>query len=159
MKQSMASPKQASSERFFLDTNIAVYCFDSSALRKQEAAKELVAHGASSGCGVVSYQVLQEFCNVASNSRRLTLDTERTMAYVNLLLEPMNKVPASAALLEAALVVRADNGFSFYDSLIIAAALQSGCSVLYSEDMQHTQRIGGLQIINPFLMTVNDPGR
>jgi predicted nucleic acid-binding protein len=151
------SERGPSGERFFLDTNIAVYCFDSSAPRKQEAAKELVTHAASSGLGVVSYQVLQEFCNVASNSRRLTLDNERTMAYVSLLLEPMNKVAASVALLDAALSLRAQYSFSFYDSLIIAAAQQAHCTTLYSEDMQHAQRVGSLRIVNPFLLVANEP--
>ncbi len=143
-------------ERVFLDTNIAVYCFDSSAVRKQETAKELVTHAASSGMGVVSFQVLQEFCNVASNSKRLNLAPERIMAYVSLVLQPMNQVQTSPALLEKALMIRQDHKFTFYDSLIIAAALESKCTALYSEDMQHGQRIGSLQIINPFLMTVNE---
>ena len=68
------------STRYFLDTNIAVYCFDSSEPRKQNRAKDLVAHAASSGLGVVSYQVLQEFCNVATNAKRLALSTEQIMA-------------------------------------------------------------------------------
>ncbi len=146
-----------SDERFFLDTNIAVSSFDASALRKQEAAKELVAHAASSGLGVVSYQVLQKFCNVASNSRRLRLDTERTMAYVGLLLEPTNKVAPSVALLETALALRAQYSFSFYDNLIIAAAQQANCTVQYSEDMQHAQPVGSLPIVNPFLLVANEP--
>ena len=143
-------------ERFFLDTNIAVYCFDSSAPRKQETAKELITHAASSSMGVVSFQVLQEFCNVASNSRRLNLAQERIMAYVSLVLQPMNQVTTSPALLERALAVRQAHSFSFYDCLIISAALQAQCTTLYSEDMQHGQLVGSLKIINPFLMTVNE---
>jgi predicted nucleic acid-binding protein len=142
-------------ERFFLDTNIAVYCFDSSAPRKQEAAKELVTHAASSGMGVVSFQVLQEFCNVASNSRRLNLAPERIMAYVSLVLQPMNQVTISPALLEIALSIRQAHRFAFYDSLILAAAQEAQCTSIYSEDMQHGQLIGKLKIINPFLMAVN----
>ena len=42
-------------------------------------------------------------------------------------------------------------GYSFYDSLIIAAALEVGCTRLYSEDLQHDQRIHGLTIVNPFV--------
>lgn len=143
-------------ERFFLDTNIAVYCFDTSAPHKQETAKELVTHAASSGIGVVSFQVLQEFCNVASNSRRLNLAPERIMAYVSLVLQPMNQVSTSPALLERALAIRQAHSFSFYDSLIISAALEAQCTTLYSEDMQHGQLVGSLKIINPFLMTVNE---
>ena len=145
------------SARYFLDTNIAVYCFDSSEPRKQNCAKDLVAHAASSGLGVVSYQVLQEFCNVATNAKRLALTTEQIMAYTTQLLEPMNKVGPSVELLSQALQIRLDTNYAFYDSLIIAAAQLSGCSTLYSEDMQHQQLIGGLRIVNPFLDGANDP--
>ncbi len=142
---------------FFLDTNISVCCFDISEPRKNSIAKDLVAHGASSGLGVVSYQVLQEFCNVASSSKRLLLEPERVVAYVSQLLHPMNKVGPSVALLGQALAIRQDSGYSFYDSLIIAAALQFGCKTLYSEDMQHGQNIAGLRIVNPFVDAVNEP--
>jgi predicted nucleic acid-binding protein len=146
----------AAGERFFLDTNIAVYCFDSSAPRKQETAKELVTHATSSAMGVVSFQVLQEFCNVASNSRRLNLAHDRIMTYISLVLQPINQVASSPALLERALSIRQTNNFAFYDSLIIAAAQEAQCTSLYSEDMQHGQQVGSLKIINPFLTTVNE---
>ncbi len=141
----------STASRFFLDTNIAVYCFDSSAPRKQNCAKDLLAHAASSGLGVVSYQVLQEFCNVAVNAKRLSLSVEQIMAYTSQLLEPMNKVGPSTDLLAQALRIRSETGYAFYDSLIIAAAQLAGCSTLYSEDMQHRQLVGGLRIVNPFL--------
>jgi predicted nucleic acid-binding protein len=141
------------SGRFFLDTNIAIYCFDDTAPLKQSRAKDLMAHGSSSGMGVVSYQVLQEFCNVASASKRLALSADQTMAFAGLLLAPMNKVEPSLALLTAALTIKADAGYSFYDCLIVAAAVQAGCNILYSEDMQHGQLVAGLRIVNPFLNT------
>lgn len=143
-------------ELFFLDTNIAIYCFDDTAPLKQSRAKDIMAHGASSGMGVVSYQALQEFCNVASASKRLALSTEQTMAFASLLLAPMNQVAPSLALLTAALKIKTDVGYSFYDSLIVAAAVQAGCHILYSEDMQHGQLVAGLRIVNPFLNTAND---
>lgn len=143
-------------ERFFLDTNIAIYCFDETAPLKQSLAKDLMAHGASSDMGVVSYQVLQEFCNVASTSKRLVLSAEQTMAFASLLLAPMNKVGPSLALLTATLKIKADVGYSFYDSLIVAAAAQAGCNILYSEDMQHGQLVANLRIVNPFLNTANE---
>ncbi len=142
-------------DSFFLDTNIALYCFDTTAPRKQSRAKDLVAHGASSGLGVVSYQVLQEFCNVASAAKRLQLAPDRTMAYVTLLLEPMNKVGPSTELLAAALQIRQETQYAFYDSLILAAAAQAGCATLYSEDMQHGQLVGRVRIENPFLDAVH----
>lgn len=143
-------------EQFFLDTNIVIYCFDDTAPLKQSCAKDLMAHGASSGMGVVSYQVLQEFCNVASASRRLALSADQTMAFASFLLAPMNQVEPNLALLTAALKIKADVGYSFYDSLIVAAASQAGCHILYSEDMQHGQLVSGLRILNPFINSAND---
>jgi predicted nucleic acid-binding protein len=143
------------SERFFLDTNIAVYCFDSNEPLKQSRAKDLLAHGASTGMGVVSYQVMQEFCNVATSARRLALSAEQTMAFASLLLEPMNKVSASIGLLQSALNIKSSSGYSFYDSLILAAADQAGCVTVYSEDMQHGQLVAGVRIVNPFVTVAN----
>lgn len=143
-------------QRVFFDTNIVVYCFDTLDPRKQTRAKDLLAHALNSKLGVVSYQVIHEFCNVATKARRLQLPHERILAYVNLVLQPMNQVGSSHALVETALQLRAEHSFSFYDSLVIASAQQAKCHVLYSEDMQHMQRVGDLQIVNPFLMVANE---
>ena len=146
-----------SAQRVFFDTNIVVYCFDTLEPRKQTRAKDLLAHALNSKLGVVSYQVVQEFCNVACKAKRLQLPQERILAYVNLVLQPMNQVGSSPALIESALKLRSEHSFSFYDSLIIASALQAKCELLYSEDMQHLQRVGNLQIVNPFLIVANAP--
>ena len=145
-----------SATRVFFDTNIVVYCFDTLEPRKQTRAKDLLAHALNSELGVVSYQVIQEFCNVASKAKRLQLPQERILAYVNLVLQPMNQIGSSPQLIESALKLRSEHGFSFYDSLIIASATQAKCQVLYSEDMQHMQRVASLQIVNPFLMMANE---
>ena len=143
-------------QRVFFDTNIVVYCFDTLEPRKQTRAKDLLAYALNSQLGVVSYQVIQEFCNVASKAKRLQLPQERILAYVNLVLQPMNQVSSSPQLIESALKLRGEHGFSFYDSLIIASATQAKCQVLYSEDMQHMRRVDSLQIVNPFLMMANE---
>ena len=145
-----------SAQRVFFDTSIVVYCFDTLEPRKQTRAKDLLAHALNSKLGVVSYQVVQEFCNVACKAKRLQLPQERILAYVNLVLQPMNQVGSSPALIESALRLRSEHSFSFYDSLIIASALQAKCELLYSEDMQHMQRVGDLQIVNPFLIVANE---
>ena len=142
--------------RVFFDTNIVVYCFDTLGPRKQTRAKDLLAHALTNQLGVISYQVIQEFCNVATKARRLQLPHERILAFVNLVLQPMNQVGSSPQLIESALKLRAEHGFSFYDSLIIASATQAKCELLYSEDMQHLQRVGSLQIVNPFLTMANE---
>ena len=80
-----------------------------------------------------------------------------TIARLPNVLQPMNKVSSSPELIESALKLRSEHSFSFYDSLIIASTIQAKCQVLYSEDMQHMQRVGNLQIVNPFLMVANEP--
>ena len=146
-------------ERIFFDTNVTLYCFDTREPRKQERAKDLMAYGASSGLGIVSYQVLQEFCCVASNVRRMTLATEKIMAFITHFLEPMNRVPASTELLAQALQIKEDTQYAFYDCLILAAAQQAGCTTVYSEDMQHQQTVGSVRIVNPFVDTVHSPSK
>lgn len=143
-------------ERIFFDTDITLYCFDTREPRKQERAKDLLAYGASSGLGIVSYQVLQEFCCVASSTRRMTLATGKIMAFVTHFLEPMNRVPASAELLAQALQTKENTQYAFYDCLILAAAQQAGFTTVYSEDMQHQQTVGGVRIVNPFIDAVHD---
>ena len=143
-------------QRVFFDTNIVVYCFDTLEPRKQTRAKDLLAHALNNQTGVVSYQVIQEFCNVATKAKRLQLPQERILAYVNLVLQPMNQVGPSPQLIESALKLRTEHSFSFYDSLVIASAQQAKCQVLYSEDMQHMQRVSSLQVVNPFLMVANE---
>ncbi len=73
------------------------------------------------------------------------------------MLQPMNHDAPCPELLEAALGIRCENGFSFYDSLVTAAAQSAQCQVLYSEDMQHGQFLSGMRIVNPFLHAVNKP--
>ena len=86
-------------QRVFFDTNFVVYCFDALEPRKQTRAKDLLAHALNSKLGSVSYQVVQEFCNVACKAKRLQLPQERILAYVNLVLQPMNQVnPARPCL-------------------------------------------------------------
>jgi predicted nucleic acid-binding protein len=153
----LETPTHGEPTKVFFDTNVLVYCFDSSEARKQNRAKDLLAHALNTRQGVVSYQVVQEFCNVACKNQRLNLPHERIMAYINLVLQPMNQVASSPELLAAALVIRSDNGFSFYDSLVIAAAQFAKCQILYSEDLQHLQRVGSVQVLNPFLDVANEP--
>jgi predicted nucleic acid-binding protein len=139
------------SGKFFLDTNILVYTFDQENPGKRERAGALVAKALTESRGVVSYQVVQEFLNAAVRkfSKPLTLaDAQR---YLTVVLEPLCAVFASVELFHQALDLADRWRYPFYDSLIVAAALQSGCSVLFSEDLQHGQKIGNLRIVNPFL--------
>ncbi len=139
------------SDRYFLDTNIVVYSLDLVDPRKATIAEELVTRGVGSGVGVISYQVVQEFMNVSLRRFQATITVTELELYFLKVLLPMMRVPSSSGLFLEALRLRKANQIEWYDSLILAAALQGGCKVLYSEDMQHGQRFGNLVIQNPFL--------
>ncbi|HNE01601.1 MAG TPA: PIN domain-containing protein, partial [Plasticicumulans sp.] len=97
-----------------------------------------------------SFQVVQECLNTMLRKASIPLDTAGMRDYLDIVLLPLVRVPASADLYRRSLEVRERYGFSFYDALIVATALEAGCTRLWSEDLQHGQRIGVLQVENPF---------
>ena len=139
------------SDRYFLDTNIFVYSFDSTATAKARKAQELIANALATGKGVVSYQVVQEFLNVALRRFSVPMNVADAERYLASVFRPLLSVQSSAALFAQALLIFGHGKFSWYDSLIITSAIQANCDVLYSEDMQRGQKIGSLRIVNPFL--------
>ena len=127
----------------FLDTNILIYAFTSDDPRN-EKAENLVAVG-----GTVSVQVLNEFVNVSRHKLgREWNEIRDELSVLNRLLAP--PVPITVEIHDAALDIAQRYGFQFYDSLIVAAALRAKCSTLYTEDLQHGQKIEGLTVKNPF---------
>lgn len=139
------------SAKFFLDTNIIVYTFDVRASQKKRRAQELVEHALRTQEGLVSTQVVQEFLNVATSKFSVPLKSSDAQQFLQEVLAPLCSVFPSIDLYRQALVLQQDTQYSFYDSLIIGAAIQAGCDTLYSEDLQHSQHIRGLRILNPFL--------
>ena len=135
---------------FFLDTNTLVYTFDQTAPEKQAKAQQLLEQ-ALLGEGCISFQVIQEFLNLAVRKFDPPLTAMQAKQYLHTTLEPLCLVYADVELYQRALDVRDRWRFSFYDSLIVAAALEAGCTTLYSEDLQHHQKVETLNIINPFL--------
>jgi predicted nucleic acid-binding protein len=138
------------SGRFFLDTNIFVYSFDASSPKKAAQAQKLIRNALETGGGIVSYQVVQEFFNVARRrfSKPMTsLDAEQ---YLSTTFRPLLAVHSSPALYGEALRIGATLKLPWYDSLIVAAAIEGECGVLYSEDFQDGQQIGSLTLSNPF---------
>ena len=140
------------SAKFFLDTNIILYAVEGLPASKAEVAEELLFRGIKDGSGVISYQVVQECLNAVLKKARLALSAPDARDLLRDTLEPLCKAfPASTALYEEALALHGRYKYSFYDSLIIAAALEAGCDLLYSEDLHHDQTIGRLRIVNPFV--------
>jgi len=100
--------------------------------------------------GIVSYQVVQEFFKVALRRFAQPMTVAEAEQYLGTVFRPLLAVQSSQALYSEALRLKDQHHLSWYDSLIVAAAMQGRCSVLYSEDLQHGQRFGDLQIENPF---------
>jgi predicted nucleic acid-binding protein len=138
------------SARFFLDTNIFVYTFDTKAPAKAKRAARLIRQAADTGEGVVSYQVVQEFFNVAFRRFSRPMNVAEAEQYLITVFRPLLAVHSSPTLYVEALRVSGKYRLSWYDSLIVAAALQSQCGVLYS-DLQNEQELEGLRIENPFV--------
>lgn len=138
------------SARVFLDTNIFVYSFDLRDLRKRDLALDLIHKTSDASTARISYQVVQEFVNVATKKFSNPLKSSDARMYVESIMSPMWHVNSSLGLAIKALGIQERWSYSFYDSMIIASAIEAGCSILYSEDLQHGQTIEGLRIINPF---------
>ena len=146
------SAKSADVGAVFLDTNIFVYAFLASEPRKRAKAVELIETSLGSGRGCISYQVMQEFANVARKKFATRLNAGDCKAFIDAAMQPLMRVASSTALIHTALDLQDDLKYSFYDSLMVAAALQAGAEMLYTEDLQHWQLVRGvLRIVNPFL--------
>lgn len=143
--------------KVFLDTNVVAYAFLSDEPRRKERAKEVIEEAVASGRGCVSYQVIQEFANLARRKFATRFSAADCALFIDTVLAPMCQVESSRPLMQEALRLNAETGYAVYDSLIIAAARQADCDVLYSEDMQHNQLIGSLRIVNPFAQSLHEP--
>jgi predicted nucleic acid-binding protein len=138
------------SGRFFLDTNIFVYSFDTSSPKKAAQATTLIRSAIETRGGIVSFQVVQEFFNVALRRFATPMSSADAEQYLSVTFRPLLSVHSSPALYGEALRIGARFRLPWYDSLIVASAVEGECDVLYSEDFQDGQKIGNVTISNPF---------
>ena len=138
------------SGKYFLDTNIFIYSFDTASQKKQDTATDLIESSLHNHTGIISTQIVQEFLNVATRKFATPLTLHDAYRYMDMVLAPLCSVYPSLTLYRSALEVQEKTAYSFYDSLIIAAALHANCKTLYSEDLQHHRSVQGLTIIDPF---------
>jgi predicted nucleic acid-binding protein len=125
----------------FFDTNVLLYLITVDA--RAEKAETLLKAG-----GVISVQVLNEFASVASRKYKLTWpEVREALATIRAGCEV---IPLTVEVHETGLAIAEQYGFSFYDSLILAAAVEAKCRMVYSEDMQNGQVVQGVTIRNPF---------
>lgn len=134
------------SDRVFIDSNIFLYAFSTLDLQKQLLAKDIVL----AANRVISTQVVNE---VSSNLlKKLKLGETEVSGFVMDCYERYAVVNLSKTLFLAAALLRQSHMLSYYDSLIVSAAIEADCDILYSEDMAHHQLMGGrVRVVNPFL--------
>ena len=131
----------------FVDTNVLVYSQDRRDDRRRGLAQDVLNGLWTSGTGVLSTQVLQEFYN--AGTRKLKLEPLLARRIVALYAEwPV--VETTAQLIVSASLLHERHRFSFWDAMVVEAALLSGATTLLSEDLQDGRRVGGLTIRNPF---------
>jgi predicted nucleic acid-binding protein len=134
--------------RSLIDTNVLVYADAVDEPVKQLRAIATITTHRAAGTAVLPTQVLQEFVNVALRKLKLPVDLIRDrLAFYS----RFDTVPATPELIADALELHGRHPLSFYDALIVQAAIASGCRQVLSEDMQHGASFGGVRIVNPFL--------
>ena len=134
----------------FVDTNVLVYAYDRAAGAKRDLARDLLEALWNEGRGVLSTQVLQEFyVNIRRKTRPpVSQEVARALVADYLVWDPI--VNDGATVLEAVDVGHRYQ-LSLWDALIVVAARKGDASVLYSEDLNHGQTFGSVQVLNPFL--------
>jgi len=138
---------QDNRNKVFIDSNVVIYAYSNSEKAKQQIARKIVKENYT----IISTQVLQEMGNTLG--RKYMLDYSSIEETLQECIYSNNEVYINQqqTIFKACGIAKRYQ-FSFYDSLIISAALESNCNILYSEDLQHNQIIDGvLTIINPFI--------
>jgi len=136
------------SARSFLDTNVLVYTDDGGSPEKQAKAQGIVERCRSERTGVVSTQILQEYFVTVTKKLRVPPEAAKRKMEI---FGRFNVFQIALEDILTAVDLHRLHQFSFWDALVVRVALRSGCSVLFSEDLQAGRRIDGLEIVNPFL--------
>lgn len=137
----------------FFDTNVLVYVFDRTEPAKQARAQELVTEHMRARDMVLSTQVLQELYVTLTRKKQLgaadALEVVTTFAQERI-------VPASADMVLRGLALAQQCQLSAWDALIVQAALQAGCTTLFSEDFRTGATFDALTVVNPFAPTAHE---
>lgn len=134
----------------FVDTNILVYFRDASEPEKQSIAAQWLKLLWKKQTGRISYQVLNEYYVVVTQKLRPGLSVKSARRDIKTLMI-WNPVVMDQSILEKSWEIQDQFHFSWWDSLIVSAALSADCDTLLTEDLQHGQSIHGMTILNPFM--------
>jgi predicted nucleic acid-binding protein len=136
-------------DKKFVDTNILVYANDRSVREKHEKAKQILVDGIEDDTLVFSTQVLSEFFTTATRKIKVPLPKITAQKEI-MLLKSIETIVVDFNLVLHAVEISIKSGLSYWDSLIVAAALKAKCAVLFSEDLNPGQIIEGVTVVNPF---------
>lgn len=135
--------------RQFVDANVLVYAFDASAGQKKEIAGRLLEQLWESGSGCLSVQVLQEFYVTVTRKVAKPLGADDAAERVRDFSAWRVFAPRAGDVLAAIALQRASK-FGFWDAMIVHAAAESGCDILWTEDLTDGQIVRGVRVRNPF---------
>ncbi|MDR1812502.1 MAG: PIN domain-containing protein [Candidatus Fibromonas sp.] len=128
----------------FLDTNIFIYTYSEDLNKKERSLKLL-----NLSC-ITSTQVLSELSNVCF--KKLKFSDKEISTVIREVMDSCDIFIVNERTIQRAIFIKSRYGYSYYDSLILSSALESNCSNLYSEDLQHGQIVeNSLKIVNPFV--------
>lgn len=133
----------------FVDANVLVYAFDSSAKAKQTAARELIERLWASGTGCLSVQVLQEFFVTVTRTVAKPMPVEEAADRIREFSAWKVFAPSADDVL-AAIAIHQQAEIPFWDAMIVRDAAEAQCDVLWTEDLNDGQSIRGVRIQNPF---------
>ena len=131
----------------FFDTNVLVYCTDVTAPEKQARARALVARSAATGEAVASTQVLIELFHALTRKQKMPREVAQALVQAY---SAWPVVGSDLSLVVAAIEQSIQHQWSIWDAMVVEAALRSGAQTLYTEDLQHGQRISGMTVVDPF---------
>jgi predicted nucleic acid-binding protein len=133
----------------FVDTNVLVYAEDRDAKTKHEVARDLIMQLWDEREGVLSVQVLQEFYVNVTRKLKKPMTSARALEILQEYLT-WTVIENTGRLLAEAIALQQRAQLSFWDALIVQAAIEAGCDRLYSEDMNAGQKFGPVTVVNPF---------
>ena len=137
-------------DRYFIDTNIFVYLHDSASPDKQKRSADIIDKALKENCGIVSYQVVQEFINVVETKIKNKEIQDNLKYFLVNCLYPLCHIFVDFELYDLAIDLKRKNKLSFYDALIVASAKRGECNILYTEDLHSGRFDKDLDIVNPF---------
>lgn len=144
----------------FFDTNVLVYLFDKSEKKKHAIAGQLFKQSLEKYNHWISIQVINEFIVIVTRKIKNLLSLKEAKKRISFLADALNMICNSISTCSKSIALMEKYSYSYWDSLIIASALESNCTVLYTEDMQDGQVIDSkLRIMNPFAAKKTEKSR